>query len=37
LIDEEVNSRLSKLLERIEKLGLTLESYLSSIGKTAQD
>jgi FKBP-type peptidyl-prolyl cis-trans isomerase (trigger factor) len=36
LIDEEVNSRLSKLLERIEKLGLTLESYLSSIGKTAQ-
>src|SRR4030043_356465 len=26
LIDEEVNSRLSKLLERIEKLGLSLES-----------
>ena len=37
LIDEEVNSRLSKLLERIEKLGLSLESYLSSTGKTAQD
>ncbi|KKQ43050.1 MAG: Trigger factor [Microgenomates group bacterium GW2011_GWC1_37_8] len=36
LIDEEVNSRLSKLLERIEKLGLNLEGYLASIGKTAQ-
>ncbi len=35
LIEEEVNSRLSKLLERIEKLGLTLDSYLASIGKTA--
>lgn len=37
LIDEEVNSHLSKLLERIEKLGLSLESYLSSIGKTTQN
>ena len=37
LIEEEVNSRLSKLLERIEKLGLSLESYLTSINKTAQD
>lgn len=36
LIDEEVNSRLSNLLERIEKLGLTLEGYLTSIGKTPQ-
>ena len=36
LIDEEVNSRLSKLLERIEKLGLSLDSYLASIGKTAE-
>ncbi len=36
LIDEEVNRRLSDLLQRIEKLGLTLESYLSSIGKTAE-
>ncbi|MBU0572234.1 hypothetical protein KKH23_01015 [Patescibacteria group bacterium] len=35
LVDEEVNRRLSDLLQRIEKLGLTLESYLSSIGKTA--
>lgn len=33
-IDEDVNHRLSNLLERIEKLGLNLENYLSSIGKT---
>lgn len=31
LIDEEVNGRLSQLLARIEKLGLTLEGYLASI------
>ncbi len=37
LIEEEVNSRLSKLLERIEKLGLSLESYLTSIKKSAND
>lgn len=36
LIDEEVNSRLSSLLERIEKLGLTLEGYLASVGKTPE-
>jgi FKBP-type peptidyl-prolyl cis-trans isomerase (trigger factor) len=36
LIDEEVNSRLSQLLSRIEKLGLTLEGYLASIGKDPQ-
>ena len=36
LIDEEVNSRLSRLLERLEKMGLTLESYLASISKTAE-
>jgi len=36
LIDEEVNSRLSQLLARIEKLGLTLDGYLSSIGKNPQ-
>lgn len=35
LIDEEVDSRLTNLLSRIEKLGLALESYLNSIGKTA--
>lgn len=34
LINEEVNARLAKLLERIEKLGLTLENYLASINKT---
>lgn len=34
LIDEEVNARLSQVLERIEKLGLTLEGYLKSVGKT---
>lgn len=36
LLDDEVNGRLSALLARIEKLGLTLEGYLSSIGKTEQ-
>lgn len=36
LIEEEVNSRLSGLLSKIEKLGLTLEGYLSSIGKTTE-
>lgn len=36
LINEEVDSRLASLLERIEKLGLTLESYLASIGKSPQ-
>ena len=35
LIDQEVDGRLSSLLSRLEKLGLTLESYLSSTGKTA--
>lgn len=35
LIEEEVNARLANLLARIEKLGLTLEGYLSSIGKTS--
>lgn len=36
LIEEEVNTRLSKLLERLERLGLTLESYLASINKTSE-
>lgn len=35
LVEEEVNSRLSRLLERIEKLGINLDSYLASVGKTA--
>lgn len=36
IIDDEVNARLSSLLERTEKLGLKLEQYLASIGKTEQ-
>ncbi len=36
LIEEEVNGRLSNLLSRIEKLGLSLETYLSSIGKSGE-
>lgn len=34
LIEEEVNHRLSRLLEQVQKLGLTIEQYLSSTGKT---
>lgn len=37
LVDEEVNSRLSQLLARIEKLGLVFESYLASIKKTPEE
>jgi len=37
LIEEEADSRLSNLLSRLEKLGLALENYLSSIGKKAED
>jgi hypothetical protein len=36
IIDEEVDNKLSQLLEKIEKLGLNLDSYLSSLGKTPQ-
>lgn len=36
LIEEETNSRLGQLLERIERLGLNLDSYLASIGKTVE-
>lgn len=35
LIEDEVNARLSKLIERLEKMGLDLDSYLQSIAKTA--
>lgn len=35
LIQEEADHRLSNLLSRLEKLGLSLESYLSSTGKNA--
>ena len=37
LIEQEADSRLSSLLSRLEKLGLALESYLSSIGKKVED
>lgn len=37
LVEEEVSSRLSKLLERIEKLGLSLEQYITSLGKKIED
>jgi FKBP-type peptidyl-prolyl cis-trans isomerase (trigger factor) len=36
IVNEEVDRRLVSLLERIEKLGLNLESYLASLGKTAE-
>ena len=36
LISEEVDARLSSLLQRIEKLGLSLEGYLGSLGKTPE-
>jgi len=36
LVSEEVDTRLASLLARLEKLGLTLEGYLGSIGKTPQ-
>lgn len=35
IVDEEVNNRLSGLLQRVEQLGLSLDAYLSSMGKTA--
>lgn len=37
LIEEEANSRISQLLARLEKLGLALENYLTSVGKKADD
>lgn len=36
LIEEEVNRRLSQLLEQTQKLGLTVEQYLNSTGKTVE-
>lgn len=36
IMDEEVNARLAQLLQRLEKLGLTLESYMASIGKSVE-
>lgn len=37
LIDEEVNRSLSRLLEQINKLGLTIDQYLASIGKKPEE
>jgi FKBP-type peptidyl-prolyl cis-trans isomerase (trigger factor) len=37
LAQQEADAKLSQLLERIEKLGLTLDKYLESIKKTAED
>lgn len=34
LLEEEVNHKLSKLLEQTQKLGLTIDQYLNSTGKT---
>jgi FKBP-type peptidyl-prolyl cis-trans isomerase (trigger factor) len=34
LIEEEVENRLAQLLDKIDKLGLTIEGYLGSLGKT---
>lgn len=34
LVDEELERRLASLIEKIDKLGLTLEKYLANIGKT---
>ena len=36
LIDHEVNRLLSELIDQTKKLGLTVEQYLSSTGKTAE-
>ena len=36
LMDEEVNARLSQLVQKLEKLGVSLDQYLASISKDAQ-
>lgn len=36
LIDQEVNHSLSHLVEQVDKLGLKIDQYLSSLGKTAE-
>lgn len=36
LIEEEVEDRLAQLLDKIDKLGLSLEGYLGSLGKTVE-
>lgn len=37
LTEQEANSRLSSLLERLEKIGLGLESYLDQVKKTGEE
>lgn len=37
LIEEEVNHKLSHLVSQLEKLSLTVEQYLSSLGKTVDE
>ena len=36
LIADEVNRTLSRLLQQVQKLGLTIEAYLKSLGKTSE-
>lgn len=36
LIDSEVNHSLSRLLEQLQRLGVSLESYLASLGKNSE-
>ncbi|MBP8590854.1 hypothetical protein KBI33_00065 [Candidatus Shapirobacteria bacterium] len=37
LLENDVNQKLAGLIEKTEKLGLTLEQYLTSVGRTAED
>lgn len=36
LIEEEINHKLSHLLEQVQKIGLSIEQYLASTGKTVE-
>jgi len=36
LIEEELNQKLAQLIEKTEKMGLSLEQYLASLGKTSK-
>ncbi len=36
LVEDEVNARTARVIEKIDKMGLELDSYLQSVGKTAQ-
>ena len=36
LLENDVNQKLASLIEKTEKLGLTLEQYLASVGKTGE-